>query len=120
MGTCTVLVLIVTIEVIIFLLIPTLLWTDPPSLPDKKSVILEDYSAVITEEESSKTGATSVSECVSGLCSVPWWVYLATIGLLAAFLLCIIVWRGVRYLSMVLGMGWVFTRARRQGYEEIV
>ena len=59
-----------------------------------------------------------ITKFISDLCVIPWWLYVVVI---VVFMVgCIIIWRTWLYLSEVLLAGWVLTRARSQGYTQIV
>ena len=59
-----------------------------------------------------------ITKFISDLCDIPWWAYVVVI--VVFMVVCIIIWRTCLYLSEVLLAGWVLTRARSQGYTQIV
>ena len=59
-----------------------------------------------------------ITKFISDLCIIPWWAYVVVI--VVFMVVCIIIWRTWLYLSEVLLAGWVLTRARSQGYTQIV
>ena len=130
---CGVIGLIVGVELLLLLLVPVMVRPVPHHV-----VTNQDYPAVGTEtkpaslnieskiEPWKKPGANSaplkklgsklVPSCISVLC-IPWWVYLVCGGVVVCMVVCTLVWV---CLGEILLAGWVQTRARSQGYVEII
>ena len=139
---CGVIGLIVGVELLLLLLVPVMVRPVPHHV-----VTNQDYPAVDTETKpvsnieskieplkkpgsnyeplnkpgansapSKKPGSKLVPSCISVLC-IPWWVYLVCGGVVVCMVVCTMVWV---CLGEILLAGWVQTRARSQGYVEII
>ena len=130
---CGVIGLIVGVKLLLLLLVPVMVRPVPHHV-----VTNQDYPAVGTETKSAslnieskieppkkpgsissplkKPGSKLVPSCISVLC-IPWWVYLVCGGVVVCMVVCVMVWI---CLGEILLAGWVQTRARSQGYVEII